>query len=264
MRKKMSKPFGEHELAVLLFGMGFIALTAGWFLLQWALLCTRPVAGDYARSFYRAVARSQEGYQIIDERGEPVTEESYPYIEMADLEVYESRCVRFRGEDGKYGYLDVLTGRILISAVYEEAQPFMQDMAVVKEGGSWRVLWPLEGGEGRELGEYEKAGYPNEKEQIPVQNSQGQMGLVDAGGAILLELTYDWLDAQYQDDLLAFRKGEEEGWLFYDEKKDAFYTVTGVQPAPVQEEQGGRKTMEAGRQIRERYLESTGLFAYEL
>jgi hypothetical protein len=42
--------------------------------------------------------------------------------------------------DGKWGWLDAQTGRVLIGAKYEEARPFEDGLALAKENGYWGIL----------------------------------------------------------------------------------------------------------------------------
>lgn len=302
--EKFKRIYSEHEFSVFIGSICLLLLVIAWILLQLAMSATYPVYDGIERIFYRGLAKTEYGYQVINEDGERISWEYYPEVVVEDFTEEGARLVRYQDENGKYGFLDMVTGEIAIEAAFDDAYTMTGEFTAVQKDGKWGILqydgylceeyvydmlYPmgardytvgmLDGKpcivgawstESISLDVYESAGVPNERDQIPVTDKDGKIGFVNREGIELVSPQYDWVDEQYRDGMLLVKVNNTTGRLLFDETKGVFYTVTDIQKTnewEVETEDVIEETVELHtikKAVADRFEEVTPVAAYRI
>jgi hypothetical protein len=160
-----------------------------------------------AEDFAGGVARVQDAdgqpYYYIDHTGQRVPEEVVKQLEPK-LKVFK--------ENGKYGYVDTRSGKIVVEAKYDEAHAFSEGLAFVcmfHEGGTryidktGREVIPPDNLTGRDF---------HEGLAAAARNGSGKWGFIDQTGKFVIPPRYDETYS-FSEGLAKVRKDGKYGFI---------------------------------------------------
>lgn len=135
-------PFVWEDATVIQNGFGAVKQGEKWALINSSFeLITDFIYDDVKTDIYdycsisgRAFMKGQDGYQIVNEKGESVGEGRYE--DAVPFVTEEPAPIK---RDGKWGFVD-LEGQLVIEPQYEDAGAFSNGLAPVRTGGSWGYI----------------------------------------------------------------------------------------------------------------------------
>jgi WG containing repeat len=103
------------------------------------------------------------------------------------------------------------SGEFIIPLIYDEAEPFVYDIATVKKQGKWGVIDTF----GKEIlpCKYDYIGLNSDRNGIFAFGINGKSGLMRLDGTILLEPQYDIIRTKFDDGFWIYTKNGLDGLL---------------------------------------------------
>lgn len=156
---------------------------------------------------------------------------------VSDIPERDSLTV-FCDKDGKRGFLNVNTGKIVIEGKYEHAWVFSEGLAAVVETDG-RMGFVDHTGEyviAPEFDYFASHDYVFKHGVCCIQNSEGMQGLINPDGKWVLPQEYSWIDYVAEADMFIPTKDEKDGlirngsfeWVYPVDYDDISWTDAGT------------------------------------
>lgn len=153
----------------------------------------------------RAVLSTEEGMVLIDEEGKYLSD-VHAKIEASDIGKYED-VIRYQDYNGKYGYISIETGDVVIEAKCDNALPFSGELSFVEDDKGWKII-NQKGEKASDLCFEDVTCFDSQGTYARVQYNS-KWGVIDYNAKIVVPFEFDYINEL--PDVLTVATGVKNG-----------------------------------------------------